>query len=58
MSSKDEINEKILNEIDALKADKKIKEFLRKILLLELEIMDEGRPAFKEKYEKILNDIF
>jgi len=58
MSSKDEINKKILNEIDILKADEKIKEFLKEILLLELEIMDEGKPAFREKYEKILNDIF
>ncbi len=58
MSDKDEINEKILDEIESLKVNDKMKEFLSGILLLELDIMDEGRPVFKEKYEKMLNDIF
>lgn len=58
MGSKDKINERILDEIDDLKADKKIKEFLKEILLLEVDIIDQGRPSFKEKYEEIINNIF
>jgi hypothetical protein len=58
MSSKDMINKRILDEIDALRADKDIKQFLREILLFELDIIDQGRPAFKDKYIEIMNKIF
>lgn len=58
VSSNDKINERILDEIDALKADKKIKEFLKEILLLEVDIIDQGKPSFKEKYEEMINNIF
>lgn len=58
MGSENLINERILKEIEALRADKDIKEFLHEILLFELDILDQGRPAFKEKYEEIINKIF
>ena len=58
MGSEDLINKRILDEIEALKADKDIKTFLREILLFELDILDQGRAAFKEKYEEIISNIF
>lgn len=58
MSTKDMINKRILDEIEALKADKDIKQFLREILLFELDIIDQGRPTFKDKYVEIIEKIF
>lgn len=58
MGSNDMINKRILDEIEELKADKDVKEFLKEILLYELDIMDQGRPVFKDKYIELINTIF
>jgi len=58
MSSKEEINDRILKEIGSLSTDKKNKDFLKDILIFELEIIDKGKPVFRDKYEEILIDIF
>ena len=53
-----QIQERILKEIKGVKADKKIKEFLGKLLSFELDIIDKGRPVFKPDYERMLNEVF
>jgi hypothetical protein len=58
MGSKDMINKRIMDEIDRLKADNDVKQFLKEILLYELDIIDQGRPVFRDKYVEIINKIF
>lgn len=47
---REEVNEKIKNKIESGKYPEEIKEFLKKILLLEFEHIDEARPRIMEEY--------
>lgn len=58
MKESTDINERILNEISKLHADKKIKELLNKILDYELEIIDQGNAAYTDKYKELIENIF
>jgi len=47
---REEVNEKIKNKIESGKYPEEIKEFLRKMLLLEFEHIDEARPRIMDEY--------
>jgi hypothetical protein len=57
MKSQSAINDRILREIDNLKADDKIKNFLKEILLVELDIMDKDRGQYVDQYKAIIDRI-
>ena len=57
MASRDNINERILKEIDSLQTGKEYKEFLKRILAFELENIDR-KPQYKDEYERIVNEVF
>jgi len=48
----EDVNEKIINKIKKSKVDKEIKDFLKKILVIELENFEEGRPRYSDKYDR------
>lgn len=55
MKSQTAINDRILREIDNLDADVKMKNFLKEILLVELDLMDKDRPQYVDQYKSILD---
>jgi len=57
MKSQTEINDRIIKEIDKLDADKKMKTFLKDILEVEHDIMDQDRAKYVDQYKSILNRI-
>lgn len=52
------INTRIIKEIDALKVDPKINEFLKGLLEIELDNLDKPKPQYKDEYSEKLNEIF
>lgn len=54
MTSQTAINDRILSEIDNLDVNEKMKNFLKEILLLELDIMDRDRPQYVDQFNAIL----
>ena len=56
--SQNSINKRILLEIDALKSDDDIKKFLKEILMIELDNIDQGRPQYAEQYKQKMDEIF
>lgn len=56
-SSSSDINERILDEIDKLDADKKIKMFLINLLDFELEIIDQGNATYTDKYKELIDEV-
>ncbi len=57
MKSQSAINDRIIREIDNLDSDIKIKKFLREILHVELDIMDQEKPHYADQYKAILDKI-
>lgn len=49
------VNEKITDEIKVGVFSEEIKDFLRDILIFELEHFEEARPRYTEKYEELIN---
>lgn len=50
----EDINQKILDMIKSSKCDESIKEFLKKILLLELRHFEEERWMYKKDYDRYI----
>ncbi len=50
-----DINERILNEIDQLETDADIKEFLKEVLQFEIDIIDKGKPEYRDAYLELIN---
>ena len=48
------INKKILNKIEILEVDEKIKNYIKDVLLFEIEHMDESKFKYKEDYLKMM----
>ncbi len=48
------INKKILQKFQESKADKNVKDCLEKILLFEIEHIDENKTRYKEDYIKMM----
>jgi len=48
------INKKILEKIEVLETAEEIKNYIKDILLFEIEHMDEGRPKYREDYLKMM----
>jgi len=49
------VNKRILNEIKKIEFNNCIKDFLREILIFELQHFEEARPRYVEKYEELIN---
>lgn len=49
------VNEKITDRIREGTFSEEIKDFLRDILIFELEHFEEARPRYTEKYEELIN---
>ena len=52
------INKRIIKEIDALKVDTRINEFLKALLEIELNNLDKTKPQYIDEYSEKLNEIF
>lgn len=50
-----DINDRILREIDQLDADSDMKEFLKEVLQFEIDIIDKGRPEYRDAYLDLIN---
>ena len=57
MKSQSAINDKILQEINNLDAEEKLKKFLNDILMVELDIMDMDKGPYVNQYKSILDSI-
>ena len=56
--SKNLINKRILSEIEALKTEGNIKKYLKEILMIELDNIDQGKPQYIEQYKQKMDEIF
>lgn len=56
--SQNSINKRILSEIEALKTDDDIKKYLKEILMIELDNIDQGKPQYVEQYKQKMDEIF
>lgn len=56
-SNNDTISGRILSEVDALKAPKAVKRFLKEILDYEIEILGEGKPQYVDTYKAKIDEI-
>lgn len=50
-----DINSRILREIDELETETEMKEFLKEVLQFEIDIIDKGRPEYRDAYLELIN---
>lgn len=56
--SQSAINKRIIKEIDCLKTEEEMKKFLKEILMIELDNIDQGRPQYIDLYKQKMEEIF
>ncbi len=55
MPNQYDINSRILKEIGELDVDTDMKDFLKDVLQFEIDIVDQGRPEYRDAYLDFIN---
>lgn len=50
----EDINKKLIDKIKESEFDNAVKDFLRKILIIELQNFEEGRPRYAKEYDRYI----
>ena len=50
-----DINDRILQEIDHLETESDMKDFLKDVLQFEIDIIDKGKPEYRDAYMDLIN---
>lgn len=58
MSAEEDINQRIIKDIEKLDVDKKMKVFLREILKIEYSNTGRAQPQYKQDFTRILLENF
>lgn len=53
-----EIHERIIKEINREVSDEKMRDLLKQLLYYEITLIDQGKPTFSSRYERIINSVY